>query len=149
MELGIWRFWNLSCFFFAVVCRRFIRIFVSHVPHFHTIPTIFKWIHGRSNIKQSKFVFVIDLTTLVVIDDITNIFTTSINDPIMAIKGQFIAEMNKKVRSEQQIWWQRMKLPHPITNSSPWTVLCCFTTKTFQFRVPTFFGVQCFPFKYF
>ena len=61
------------------------------------------------------------VTTVIVINDISDFFPTSVNDPVMSVKRQFIT--------------------HPGTKSCPWGVGSGFTAKTFQFWILTFISM--------
>ncbi len=71
-------------------CFPFVGVFVSHVNDLHSVPYIFKGIESWSHVQNGKFEIIVRHTAIIIINYITNFLPTSINDPIVTIKWQFI-----------------------------------------------------------
>lgn len=78
---------QLRIFFRA---NKFIAI--SHVYDFHPVPHVFKRVECRPDVKKCKLILVIDFPTVIIINNIAHFFSTSINNPVMSIKWQFVSE---------------------------------------------------------
>lgn len=64
---------------------------VSHIHNFHPVPDIFKGIKSWPDVKQGKLILVVNLPSIIVINYITDILSTPVHNPVMAIKGKFIS----------------------------------------------------------
>jgi len=67
------------------------------ISHSHTIPNVLPWIHSWTNIQNCKLVTSrLNWTTIIVINNVPNFFSTAINYPVMTIKWKLISVKKKK-----------------------------------------------------
>lgn len=70
-----------------MVVRLFVGVLPAHIDNFHAIPNVLRWVHGRSDVQNGKaIVFGVQMTAVVVIDDITHISAASIDDPVVSVE---------------------------------------------------------------
>lgn len=56
----------------------------------HSIPYIFETINSRPHVNDCKSIIFVNRATTIIIDHITHIFATSINNPVVSIKRKFV-----------------------------------------------------------
>ena len=67
--------------------------------HLHAIPTILPRVHGRPDVQKSKFVVGKDFSTVVVIDHVAHFFAATVDDPIVTVEWQLVANKDTKKQS--------------------------------------------------
>lgn len=81
----VWLLWWLSLFEHSLTSP-------SHPCHLHSVPNCLERVKSRSNIKICKLiVFVVNFTTIVIVNDVPYLFAISFNYPVMSIKWKLIS----------------------------------------------------------
>lgn len=128
------------------------RTWVSppHISYLHPIPNIVYGIHCGSYVQNGEFVLLVDISSVIVVNNVADLFTTSVNYPVVAVKGKFIthpAKQSTKAANLQIKYFSTIILP--ATNSrTGWKILSS-TTETFKLGTHAFRGVKGFPFQNF
>lgn len=70
--------------------------------HLHAVPDGLKRVEGRAYVQNGELVgFFVDFAVIVV-DDIAHLLPTAVNDPVMAVKRQLVA--NEKERHQKNVF---------------------------------------------
>ena len=64
----------------------FMFIFPPPICHFHPVPDVFPRIHCWSYIKNYKIIIFVDYSAIIIVNNVSYIFTTSVYNPIMSIE---------------------------------------------------------------
>lgn len=66
--------------------------------HLHAVPDGTQGVKGRAYIQDGELVGVFVDFSVIVVDDVAHLFTAAVNDPVMAVERQLIAEEEEKQR---------------------------------------------------
>lgn len=75
-----------------LVATTICLVAVSPTPpgHLHPVPNVVPRIHSRSNIQQREGILFVNISTVVIINNVSNILTASIDDPVVAIERKLV-----------------------------------------------------------